>query len=192
MQRGVVFPLLFTSVALAACNQTDLDQDGDGFTKLTNDCDDTDPNVHPDAVEVCYNGIDDNCNGVEDEEGATSGRVWYADLDGDGVDDLVQSNLRSSSSWEVDSFVWMGGSSGPSSATRADLPTWGSYNHAIGDLDGDGYAEGVFSSFQDDAGDYEGASTIYWGAATGFSATTFTDLPADGVWRAPAIVGAFD
>jgi len=66
------------------CNPNNLDQDGDGFTKLTNDCDDTDPNVHPDAVEVCYNGKDDNCNGVEDEEGATSGRVWYIDLDGDG------------------------------------------------------------------------------------------------------------
>ena len=89
MQRRVVLAFLFASTALAACNRTDLDQDGDGFTKLTNDCDDTDPNVHPDAVEVCYNDKDDNCNGVVDEEGATSGRVWYADLDGDGYGDAA-------------------------------------------------------------------------------------------------------
>ena len=35
-------------------------------------------------MEVCGNGIDDNCNGEQDEEGATSGRIWYIDLDGDG------------------------------------------------------------------------------------------------------------
>jgi len=69
---------------LSGCNRYELDSDGDGFTELTNDCDDSDPNVHPDAVEVCGNNKDDNCNGELDELGATSGRVWYADLDGDG------------------------------------------------------------------------------------------------------------
>ena len=73
-----------SAAALLACNKPKLDQDGDGFTELTGDCDDLDANVHPDAQEVCYNDIDDNCNGVEDEEGATSGRVWYQDYDGDG------------------------------------------------------------------------------------------------------------
>ncbi len=80
-------PWLLSIVALLACNTTKLDQDGDGFTELTGDCDDLDANVHPDAREVCYNGIDDNCNGIEDEEDATSGRVWYADLDGDNYGD---------------------------------------------------------------------------------------------------------
>ena len=81
-----VAPLLPTLsvAALLACNQNKLDQDGDGFTELTGDCDDLDANVHPEAQEVCYNGIDDNCNGEEDEEGATSGRIWYLDVDGDG------------------------------------------------------------------------------------------------------------
>ena len=87
---SVLFPLSLVALSLAplaGCNPYDLDSDGDGFTELTNDCDDSNPNVHPDAVEVCYNGIDDNCNGEEDEEGATSGRIWYADLDGDGYGD---------------------------------------------------------------------------------------------------------
>jgi len=61
------------------------DADGDGygdperptFTTCGNlcatnnlDCDDTNAAVHPGAVEICGNGIDDNCNGVVDEGSA--------------------------------------------------------------------------------------------------------------------------
>jgi hypothetical protein len=40
------------------------------YTGLTagGDCDDTRASVHPGAVEVCANGIDDNCNGQVDEK----------------------------------------------------------------------------------------------------------------------------
>jgi hypothetical protein len=55
----------------------DLDEDGH-FTP--EDCDDTDPDVHPEAEEVC-DGLDNNCDGQIDE--GVSG-VWYADADGDG------------------------------------------------------------------------------------------------------------
>jgi hypothetical protein len=51
---------------------TGTDADGDGFTTL-NDCDDTNPSIHPGAVEVC-NLKDDNCDG--DRRGLRS--------DGDG------------------------------------------------------------------------------------------------------------
>lgn len=45
------------------------DRDGDGFfaRPCGDDCDDTDPAVHPGAREVC-NGIDDNCDGTVDED----------------------------------------------------------------------------------------------------------------------------
>ncbi|HLK88268.1 MAG TPA: CotH kinase family protein [Polyangia bacterium] len=47
-------------------NGTGADQDGDGV-RWCDDCDDSNPAVHPGAAEICGNGIDDNCNGQIDE-----------------------------------------------------------------------------------------------------------------------------
>ncbi len=43
------------------------DCDGDGFAP-PEDCDDNDPDVNPDAEEICNNGVDDDCNGVVDSD----------------------------------------------------------------------------------------------------------------------------
>jgi hypothetical protein len=72
------------------------DEDGDGFCavgmkcvkgkgcpKGCFDCDDTNPDVHPRAVETC-DGLDNNCNGVVDDEGCQGCKMFYLDRDGDG------------------------------------------------------------------------------------------------------------
>ena len=43
------------------------DSDGDGYTACGGDCNDNDGSVNPSAVEVCGDGIDNNCNGTVDE-----------------------------------------------------------------------------------------------------------------------------
>ena len=53
------------------CNDFDakivpLDEDGDGFTPCSGDCDELDPNRFPGALPICGNGIEDNCDGVSD------------------------------------------------------------------------------------------------------------------------------
>lgn len=53
---------------------TGVDADGDGYTTL-NDCDDTNPSIHPGAVEVC-NLKDDDCDGAIDEGFDQDGDGW--------------------------------------------------------------------------------------------------------------------
>ncbi len=64
-----------------------IDDDEDGYYSIEsggNDCDDSSPNIHPGAQELC-NGIDDNCNGDTDEgAGQPDCIVFYFDGDGDG------------------------------------------------------------------------------------------------------------
>ncbi len=54
------------------------DADGDGYSAIPTgcgpvDCDDTDPAVHPGAVEICDNDRDDNCDGKIDAADAACG-----------------------------------------------------------------------------------------------------------------------
>ena len=50
------------------------------------DCDDSRLAVNPAAAEVC-DGVDNDCDGVIDEDDATDAVTWYADADGDGYGD---------------------------------------------------------------------------------------------------------
>ena len=61
---------------------------GEGWVEDATDCDDTAPEVHPEAQEVC-NQLDDDCDGAVDEEGALESS-WYLDSDGDGYGDPAE------------------------------------------------------------------------------------------------------
>ncbi|MBN1335647.1 MAG: hypothetical protein JXB39_06775 [Deltaproteobacteria bacterium] len=74
-------------VALAACHSWRVSSDGDADGWGTpEDCDDGNPEVHPDADELC-NGLDDDCDGVVDEPDAVDAPSWYVDADGDAWGD---------------------------------------------------------------------------------------------------------
>jgi len=59
------------------------DLDGDGYDVAAGDCDDTDPDIHPGAEEICDGAADEDCDGAVDEGDAAGAPTWYIDGDGD-------------------------------------------------------------------------------------------------------------
>ncbi|MBN1334506.1 MAG: putative metal-binding motif-containing protein, partial [Deltaproteobacteria bacterium] len=69
------------------CDDNDCDADGDGFDGgdgtwcVSNECDDTDPEIYPDPdiPEVWYNGRDENCDGNDGDQDGDG--FWAADYE---------------------------------------------------------------------------------------------------------------
>ncbi len=54
-----------------------------GMTAVGDDCNDSDSDVFPGAIEWC-DGTDNDCDGTIDEDEAADATTWYPDEDGDG------------------------------------------------------------------------------------------------------------
>jgi len=159
---GTALPL----VLLTGCPPP-ADADGDGWSEL-DDCDDNDPAVHPEAEEVCGNGLDDDCApspqcSLEGEhsigdvgtllpasgEGLRSGSsmVSLGDLDGDGYADFAVGEPGQSQGAEGAGGVvlWFGSPEGPERPVRlhgtVSGAAAGSSLAAPGDVTGDGVAD---------------------------------------------------
>ncbi len=67
------------SVVTRSCQQPS------GYVSDASDCDDANSSVNPLGAETC-NGLDDDCNGLADDEdpNVTGGATWYSDPDADG------------------------------------------------------------------------------------------------------------
>jgi cysteine-rich repeat protein len=61
-----------------------VDPDGDGYWACDGDCDEDDASVNAGGVEVCGDGIDNNCDALVDDPTSTDAVTYYPDGDGDG------------------------------------------------------------------------------------------------------------
>jgi uncharacterized delta-60 repeat protein len=83
-------------------NQWFSDSDGDGFGNVyewqqhceqpegyvsdSSDCNDLDPNIHPETDEYC-DGLDNDCDGIIDPDSSLDAIIWYLDSDNDEYGD---------------------------------------------------------------------------------------------------------
>jgi len=132
----------------------DPDSDDDGVGDAS-DCQPIDPSVSAGATEIC-DGIDNDCDGVVDEDDAADASTWYADTDGDGYGDAATTTTACSqpSGYEADSSDCDDGASAVNPAATeicdsvdndcdgtvdeadaSDAGTW------YADSDGDGYGD---------------------------------------------------
>jgi alpha-tubulin suppressor-like RCC1 family protein len=61
-----------TSQAIQACSWAS------GYSFDVGDCNDSNANIHPERIEVCGNGVDDNCNGTSNEGCGGGGSCFVA------------------------------------------------------------------------------------------------------------------
>ncbi len=114
MKRKIAFGLFFSLVliclnlptaVIAGCYYQDADGDGygdpnvkacgaqpAGYVADKTDCDDTNAAVNPGAVEICGDGIDNDCTGGD----AVCLNTWYLDADGDTYGDAAVSTQAAS------------------------------------------------------------------------------------------------
>jgi hypothetical protein len=55
----------------------------EGYSSNDGDCDDSNERANPSELEFC-DGMDNNCNGIIDEDIAEDAPIWYEDVDNDG------------------------------------------------------------------------------------------------------------
>ena len=78
------------------CDDTDpninasIDADGDNFHACV-DCDESNPDIHPEAIEIYYDGVDQNCDGLNDYDVDMDGyeSIDYGGYDCDDEDETI-------------------------------------------------------------------------------------------------------
>ncbi len=111
--------------------------------------------------------------------GAQSNSI--ADLNNDGYLDIVFSGMRNGTTWNINSTIYWGTSTGFSGSNTTNLSTTGASGNSIADLNNDGYLDIIFGGYYSSPSYYLN-STIYWGTSSGFNESNFTLLPITGVY----------
>ena|GEM_PF-1343338 len=161
-----------TDLVVDACT----DDDGDGVTTCDGDCDDTDPEVSPEELEV-LDGKDNDCDGDVDEETdlVDDDGDGYAEVDGDCDDTDAAVNPGAEETW------YDGVDADCDEASDFDADRDGQDTDAIGGLDCD----------DSDSLVYDGAAETWYDGVDGDCAGD-SDYDADGDGQDSSSYGGAD
>ncbi|GDX80516.1 hypothetical protein LBMAG42_23270 [Deltaproteobacteria bacterium] len=147
-----------------------------GYSRSASDCDDSRSDVSPAATEVCYDGLDQNCDAVNDDDCDADGSLVADDCDdanpyvsplrdeacGDDVDNDCDGEIAGNCHLfgevpldDADAVI-AGHRDGDSAGRRIE---------GVGDTNGDGYDDIVVTS--DSWGTYAGRSVVLHGPLAG-------------------------
>ena len=139
----------------------------DGRQELGDDCDDRDPDISPDALEVCNDGVDNDCSGDAPECEIQSGElvdaaiyVWHGDEPGDGFgSDHGVADLDGDGELEFLIGARNAGCvyAGDTTTMSSECSGGGELLSGVGDVDGNGDEEMIVGSLV-------GALSVYSGA----------------------------
>ena len=191
MMMGAGFALV-QLLSLNSCG--DVDSDLDGWTVSDGDCNDMDSSVHPEAIDICDDGIDSNCDRVgceprgvislaqadaslTGEEANTWAGIAIAgagDVNHDGWGDVIIGALFGSE-FRGNAYVVYGPVEGPLSLSAADGRMTGEMIDddagisvaRAGDLNGDGYGDVLVGSTEYPQGAGNGAAYVVYGPVSG-------------------------
>ena len=129
------------------------------------------------STSMIYWGSASGFSDSERTELATYGvyDLEVADLDADGWDDLVMAQYYTGSSYTVGCYVFWGSSAGYDSGDLTVLPSYGSLDALVEDLNGDGWLDVALAGYYSGSS-YGTYSFVHWGSSSGPDGTAYDAL----------------
>ena len=159
------------------------DQDGDGWTVAQGDCDDTEASAHPEAEELPWDGVDNDCTGGDlvdvDGDGYDAAQVGGPDCNDE--DPAIHPNAEETWSNGITDNDCDGDREAISATFGEEAITgtvdegqFGRRVATLGDVNGDGIAEFLVGAVYED-GEALGGGAVY--LVNGVAGTTADDFP---------------
>ena len=157
-----------------------VDDDGDGFTDAQGDCRDCDNMTNPGALDYPQNGIDEDCNGVADDEPHNCDNGLPIDgSNADAVKSIDLCRTQQGQSWGVMSAQWTFPDGALGSNGSSGNPFGGGTCGAVGDPP-NAQSKGLLPDFGPNVKPRAGGSMLSLSSGVARAGATMAQPPATG------------